>query len=297
MSKAASMSTALRADLILVLVTLLAACGWIFSKQALQGLPPFLFIAIRFSCAGVLLLAVTRPGLKPLSIRQLGHILATGVLFAAALALWILGLHHTRNLGIGAFLTSLAIVMVPLTGLLLFREPVGRQNWLAIPVSTLGLGLLALQQPSGFDSGQLFFLLAAVLFSVHFTVTGHLVRSLPVLPLTALQLLCAGVIGALLSLVFESLPANIDPLIWWWVAASIVIATSMRFSLQTYAQSLATSSHAAIILTLEPVLTSLLAAFWYAESMSLLQLCGCSLIFTALLIARWPQVKQLLSYR
>ncbi|CAH8242281.1 hypothetical protein VAEKB19_6410001 [Vibrio aestuarianus] len=37
-----------RAELILVITTLLAAAGWVFSKQAIQGLPPFGFIGVRF---------------------------------------------------------------------------------------------------------------------------------------------------------------------------------------------------------------------------------------------------------
>ena len=39
--------------------------------------------------------------------------------------------------------------------------------------------------------------------------------------------------------------------------------------------------------------TALLAAAWYGETMSLLQLAGCSLIFAALLINRWYWVRKL----
>ena len=47
----------LKADLILVGATLVAAAGWIFSKESLAGLPPLLFVGVRFLLAGVVLLA------------------------------------------------------------------------------------------------------------------------------------------------------------------------------------------------------------------------------------------------
>ena len=45
-----------KATLILVLTTVFAGLGWIFSKQAIAGLPPFAFIGIRFIAASVFLL-------------------------------------------------------------------------------------------------------------------------------------------------------------------------------------------------------------------------------------------------
>lgn len=42
-----------RADLILVATTILAAAGWIFSKEAIQGLPAFGFIGLRFVLASL----------------------------------------------------------------------------------------------------------------------------------------------------------------------------------------------------------------------------------------------------
>lgn len=42
--------------LLMVLVTLLAAAGWLFSKEAIRELPPAAFIGSRFLLAALLLL-------------------------------------------------------------------------------------------------------------------------------------------------------------------------------------------------------------------------------------------------
>ena len=51
------MSDAHKSDLLLVVVTLFAAFGWMFSKEALNGFPPLLFIGVRFLFAGLLLVS------------------------------------------------------------------------------------------------------------------------------------------------------------------------------------------------------------------------------------------------
>ncbi|WP_028672127.1 hypothetical protein [Saccharospirillum impatiens] len=45
----------LQSDVLLILVTLLAASGWIFTKEALAGLTPLLFVGIRFLSARLML--------------------------------------------------------------------------------------------------------------------------------------------------------------------------------------------------------------------------------------------------
>ncbi len=62
--------------------------------------------------------------------------------------------------------------------------------------------------------------------------------------------------------------------------------------IQTRAQGMAPPSHSAIIMTLEPVWTALLASLWFAERMTPLQLSGCGLIFAAMLVNRWPALRQ-----
>ena len=50
----------MKADLLLLLVTILAALGWLFSKEALAGMPPLLFIGVRFFLASCVLCVAGR---------------------------------------------------------------------------------------------------------------------------------------------------------------------------------------------------------------------------------------------
>lgn len=284
----------LKADLLLVLVTLLAACGWIFSKEALIGLPPILFIGLRFLLAGMTLTILGQRQLRQLSKRELLKASATGLLFAVAMIFWILGLFHAKHIGEGAFITSMGVVIVPIIAIIFFREKPSKETWVALPVAISGLACLSLNQGFSLEAGQFYFLTAAIIFATHFNLTSKMVASIPPLALSAVQLVVVGYSALTTSFFFEFWPDAVAPDIWGWFLASALIATSLRFWLQTKAQSLAPASHVVVILTLEPIWTAILAGYWFTEEMSATQLLGCSLILCALLVSRWRWLRILI---
>lgn len=283
----------LKADLMLVLTTVIAAAGWIFSKEALGGLPPLLFVGTRFLIAGLVLAVFAMSQLRALDRRGLGNGFLIGTLFAAAMTLWILGLQHTSHIGESSFIASLGVVLVPVFARLFFGERPPASTWAALPLALGGFACLSLAHGFRVEPGQWFFLGAAVVFALLFNVNSHVVRNVPVLALSTLQMLVVGLLVLPAALWFEDWPAQVSAPVLGWLAASALIATTLRFLLQLYGQSLTTPSHAAIILMLEPVWTAIAAAWWYAETMTGLQLTGCTLIFTALLISRWKWISGL----
>ncbi|MDX1693008.1 MAG: DMT family transporter [Ketobacteraceae bacterium] len=278
------------ADFLLLIVTLLASAGWMFSKEALEGLPPLLFIGTRFFLAGMVIALFCLPTLRRLNRQAYWQGIKVGLMFGGAMICWIHGLYHIQHVGEGAFITSMAVVLVPVFARLWFREQPEWSTWLALPVAVTGLGFLSLNNGFRLEPGQLFFLMAAVVFALHFNMITQAVKHLNALPLTAIQLLVVGVMTFSLSVATESWPDRIAPDIAGWVLASALIATSLRFFIQTHAQGLAPASHAALILTVEPIWTALVASFWLGETMSAYQLLGCSCIFAALIISRWRWV-------
>ncbi|MBN8442213.1 MAG: DMT family transporter [Thauera sp.] len=283
----------LKADLLLVLTTVIAAAGWIFSKEALAGLPPLLFVGTRFLVAGAVLAVFAVPQLRALDRRGYRSGLLIGALFAVAMALWILGLQHTRHLGESSFIASLGIVLVPVFARLFFGERPPASTWAALPLALAGFACLSLAHGFRVEPGQWFFLGAAVVFALLFNVNSHVVRNVPVLALSTLQMLVVGLLVLPVALWFEHWPAQVPAAVFGWLAASALIATTLRFLLQLHGQSLTTPSHAAIILMLEPVWTAIVAAWWFGETMGALQLAGCTLIFAALLVSRWRWLRSL----
>lgn len=299
------MSDAHKSDLLLVIVTLLAAISWMFSKEAVLMMPPLMFMAARFLIAGSVLALIALPSLRRLNADQVKRCMGVGLVFGIAMSCWILGLFHGDSMGEGAFLTSLGVVIVPIIARVVFGESQPLSTWLAIPIAVAGLALLSLENGFRPDPGQLYFVVAAFIFALYFTLNtraanqrtitnkrGETIekRKVPALPLTALALLTVGLVTLVESAISEPWAPTLNnppPILMVWVLASAIVGTAGRFLLQTYAQSLSVHSHGVVILVLEPVWVALFAAAWFGETMSALQLAGCGLIFMALLVNRW----------
>ncbi|PCM45622.1 DMT family transporter [Marinobacter sp. ANT_B65] len=306
------MSDAHKSDLLLVIVTLLAAISWIFSKEAVLLMPPLLFMALRFLIAGGLLAVFAWRPLMRLTADQLKRGVGVGLVFGIAMSFWVMGLFHGTSMGEGAFITSLGVVIVPIIARLAFKEVQPLSTWFAIPVAIAGLALLSLRNGFQPEPGQIFFVVAATIFALYFTLNTRAANQrtvinrqgktiekqrVPALPLTAIALVTVGLVTMAESLALEPWQptfSNPPPLLIWWIIASATIGTAGRFLVQTYAQSLSTHSHGAVILVVEPVWVSLFAAGWFGEIMTSTQLAGCGLIFAALIVNRWSALSNAL---
>lgn len=306
------LASSTKADLLMLLVTLLAAISWMFSKEAVMLMPPLLFIGLRFLLAGGLLGILAWSQLRQLSVDQYRRGLKVGLVFGIAMSCWVTGLNFASHIGEGAFLTSLGVVLVPVIARVVFAESQPASTWIALPVAVIGLALLSLQHGFRPEPGQIFFVIAAAIFAFYFTLNTRAANAqivigrdgetserarIPVLALTTVALLSVGSFALLASLLSEPWQptfSHFSPTLAGWIIASALIGTAGRFFVQTWAQSLSTHNHGVVILVLEPIWVALIAAVWFAETMSLSQLAGCTMIFMALLINRWTGVRKLL---
>ena len=99
-----------QADLLLIAATVIAACGWIFSREAIAGMPVFAFLGLRFFFAALLLLPFCR-GFRPQK-QHWPKLIISGLWFALNLCLWISSVSTTASLGEGAFIMSLSMMFV-----------------------------------------------------------------------------------------------------------------------------------------------------------------------------------------
>ena len=293
-----------KADLMLVGVTLLAAISWIFSREAVLIMPPLFFMALRFLLAAVLLAVFAHRELRQLDTAAFWRSACAGLVFAAGMCLWVMGIFHGTHVGEGAFLTSLGVVLVPVLAFLVFGERAPRTIWLALPVAISGLALLSLRHGFRPEAGQVFYLSSAVVFAFYFSLSTRVANPLvvvnkngetvqlsavPPLALTTVVLACVGLTTLLLTLLFEPWQETLQhfrPAMAGWIVISALLGTAARFLLQTYAQSLSPNTNGVVIMVLEPVWVAILAMLWFDESMGAQQLLGCGLIFAALLINR-----------
>ena len=274
------------------MVTLLAALGWIFSKESLAHIEPLLFMGSRFLLAGGVIAIFARKEIQESTSRDITRVLVVSIFFSAGLYFWALGLLHGSHMGIGSFLTSMGVILAPCISPI-FKDFPPKAVWFALPISLIGVGLLAIDSKFIFGIGELYYLMSAVAFAFYINLNGRAATKTPILTLTSIQLMLVGVILLPLSFLVEDWRITGGISILSWFFASVFIATSLRYFLQTYSLKLSTPSRVSLILTFEPVWVAIIGVFWLEERMAALQILGCLLILIAVLIPRIHAVAKL----
>ncbi len=271
----------------LLVSSVLAASGWIFSLQALSGLPPFFFIGTRFVIAGLLIGVVSR--LHGVRLSDLWVSLPGAVALGLSMMAWITGLQHTSNPGVAAFISGCGNLLMPVFGLMLYRWPVGRRIWQALGIALVGLGLLFLTGSARMEIGNLWFVVASALWGIGMVISRQGVERVGLMTLTALQLVLSGALILAASLAVETWPRALPtlPVVEAFVGA-VLLATCGRFLLQLKGQHLLSPGRAAIFLTLEPVWTLVASMTLLGTTITPIQLAGCAVILSAMVFVLLP---------
>lgn len=147
-----------KATVILVATTMIAALGWIFSKETIQGLPPFGFIGLRFTIASLCLLPLCYRPLKAARLKDVLAASGVGLLLGGAVMTWIYAISISDTLGEGAFIMSLSMLFVPIVAWVMFQQRPQRIFWISLPIAVIGLACLSLAGGWKQSASQLGFL-------------------------------------------------------------------------------------------------------------------------------------------
>ena len=274
-------------------VAIFAAFGWLFSQQALQSFSPFWFLGLRFFCAGLIISIIGWRTLVNLSAAQWWLCLKLGLLMGVALLLWITGLSHSSHLGESAFITSLAVIYVPIIGRIIYGTKISRSLLGPLCMAVIGLATLMLKNGFSIEASQTYLLIAALIFATHFVITASVVRDMPALAITATQMTSVGLLGMTAAWLTEpEFDWNLGVVAWQWMVWSIFVASLLRFAIQTYAMKLTSANNAGMVLVMEPVFTVIIAAWYLQESLSLNQWVGCGLIFGAIVVYQYLRLRE-----
>ena len=137
------------------------------------------------------------------------------------------------------------------------------------------------------------FLACALLFALHMIFIGRHVARHSVAALSSLQVATTAILSALLLPIASAVEAWEEPRLVWtgYLVFAILLtaigATVIGFSLQTWAQQYASPSHAAILISLEPVFAAITSFVVGQEHLGARLLFGAALILAGILFAEW----------
>ncbi|WP_434762636.1 DMT family transporter [Vibrio fortis] len=273
---------ALGGEVYLLGATLLAAVGWIASKLVVLEMPGPLFIGVRFFIASLILLPFCFRLIRQLSWPQLCGIAGVGLILSGSLQVWVYAVSITDSLSEGAFITSLAMIIAPFVSWLIFRVKPNRAFWLSFPISIIGMLLLTLTNGWVFEESQVYFLLASIMLSLHFVMNKRVTNNVKPIASICIQLFMVGISGMIFAGATGQPDFEITSSLILWFTVSAVVATAIRYLLQTVGQHSVNMEVGALIMILEPVWTLILSVTMLGETVELQKLIGGAVIIGAL---------------
>ena len=170
-------------------------------KDALDTIPVFELLYVRFLPAALVMFAVFHKRIiAHLNARNLIVGLSMGVLMWAAYALQTVGLAHTTA-GKNAFLTGTYCILVPFASYFLSGEKLTRYNLGAALLCLAGIGLVALDSVE-FNIGDVITLAGAAFFAIQMAVTAKYGRKMDINVITFWMFVGNGVLSLATSLLF-----------------------------------------------------------------------------------------------
>jgi len=265
----------------------------IFGKLAYgQGATVGTLLSVRFTLAAALFWALLLAGggigrVRPLPRRDLAAALALGAVGYALQA----GCYFAALTRIDASLLALVLYTFPAlvagASVALGRERIDARRLTALGLALGGLALVVAGAGAGAldPVGTALGLGAAVVYTGYILAGEAVAARVPGPVLTAL--VCSGAAASLTagSAVLGDLrPADVTVAGWGWLAGLAVVSTVIAIGLFFAGLSRVGPTNAAILATVEPLVTALLAFAVFGETLGAVQIAGAAFIIVAVLV-------------
>lgn len=255
-------------------------------KDALDTIPVFELLYVRFLPAALVMFAVFHKRIiAHFNARNLIVGLSMGVLMWAAYALQTVGLAHTTA-GKNAFLTGTYCILVPFASYFLSGEKLTRYNLGAALLCLAGIGLVALDSVE-FNIGDVITLAGAVFFAIQMAVTAKYGRKMDINVITFWMFVGNGVLSLATSLLFETqAPLSVwTPSFITAMAFLSVGCTCVALLIQNVGLAHVPASTGSLLLSMESPSGVLFSVLLMGEALTSRLLAGFALIFLSIILS------------
>lgn len=272
----------------LIAANALLAVGPLFVRVADVG--PIASAFWRMALAlPILFLLARRSGVPRLSRRLLVVLVVSGVLFAADLASWHMGILRTKLANATLFGNSTSLLF-PIYGFFIARVWPSQQQGLALGLAAIGAILLmgrSYQLSPDHLAGDLLCILAGIFYTFYFVMIARARESLSAYPLLALSTL-AGTLPLLVFAVLmgeQVMPGNWTPLFGLALCSQVIGQGMMVYVLGRLSPLVI-----GLGLLTQPIVAASIGWGVFHERLGIADIAGAVLIGLALLLVRPPFV-------
>ncbi|MGB9839666.1 DMT family transporter [Thermovenabulum sp.] len=277
------MKKSLLADGALLLVTMGWGLNFVVMKNVFLKLTPFMYLAVRFLIAFLILSGIFNENLCNFSKEDIKGGLLAGLFLFFGFASQAVGLLYTTPAKSG-FITGSSVVMVPFFAYFVTKKFPGWSQVTGALLAFLGLAVISVEGNLKINLGDLITVFCAVFFALQIVIIEYYARIAGSVNLAILETGIAGILSLITGAIYEPMPAKLDIMSWAAILYASIFCTAGAFVIQNIAQKYTTSTHAAVIMCMESVFAGIFSYIFWHEPITLKTLSGFFLILTGVLI-------------
>jgi len=278
------MNSQLKADIALFLVTVVWGISFLLTKNSLDFLETYNFLAVRFILAFFVAFFIFFRKFKDMDKKTLIYGILVGFVLYINYAFQTVGLNYT-TVSKSAFITGINVVLVPIFSTLIIKKIPEKKVIFSTIMAFVGLGLLTIKgEINEVNIGDVYTLISAVGFALYIILIGKYTKDVESVVFASIQIGVVGFLSLITSFVVENpvLPAEFET--WANIIFLSVLCTTGAFVVQNVAQRYTSPSHTALIFTGEPVFAAFFGYIVLGEMLSFRGTVGAFLILTGMLL-------------
>lgn len=292
----------LRQSLLLLLTATIWGVAFVAQSVGMEYVGPFTFNAVRSIIGGIVLLPLIgfmnhreKQNLNHVHNKQQNKILwigglVCGIILFIASNLQQIGIQYT-TVGKAGFITAMYIVIVPILGIFM-KKKAGQKIWVAVVIAVAGLYLLCMKERISFGKGDILVLLCAVTFSFHIIVVDKVSPLVSGVKVSCIQFFTCGILSSVPMFLTETPKISQILTAWLPILYAGVLSCGVAYTLQIIGQKGMNPTAASLIMSLESVISVLAGWILLGEKLSLREITGCGLMFTAIVLVQIPSKKK-----
>lgn len=220
-----------------------------------------------------------------------------GVALCISTNLQQVGILMGASAGKAGFLTAVYILLVPILGLFLHKK-CGINIWFAVALALVGLYFLCMQDKNGFQPADLLLLCCALGFSIQILFVDYFSPKVDGVRLSMIQFLVTGLLTAIPMFTVDmqhsisGIEAWASAFLSWsaWVPILYagIMSCGVGYTLQIIGQNGLNPTVASLIMSLEAVFSAVFGWLILGQKLSIKEILGCCLIFSAIILAQLP---------
>lgn len=290
--------------LCLSLTAVIWGVAFVFQSMGNNYMQPFSFNAVRnlLGCAVLIplvLLRLNKPGFLGGESKPIDKKLTVIGGICCGLALTVAGMFQQYGMkyttvGKAGFITTLYIILTPILGLFL-RKKCPVTVWIGAAGAVIGLYMLCITESPVLSLGDVLVFICAIFFAVHILLVDYFSPKTDGVLLSCIQFFVCAVICGVISLIiehptWEQITQGAIPVMYTGIMSS-----GVAYTLQIIGQRNFNPTIAALIMSLESVISAVAGYFAYKtgflsqdQSMTTIQIVGCVIMFLSVIFVQLP---------